>query len=110
MRVDTTVVETNIHYPTNSPLLADGARVLTPHDEAAWPAAAENAGRVRDRWRSVARRVFQIVHHSRAAGVRTSPKARAQRQASGQVALPRGHGHRPRGAPAGRRVADRLPG
>ena len=29
MRVDTTVVETNIHYPTDSGLLGDGARVLT---------------------------------------------------------------------------------
>jgi IS5 family transposase len=29
MRVDTTVVETNVHYPTDSSLLGDGARVLT---------------------------------------------------------------------------------
>jgi len=29
MRVDTTVVESNIHYPTDSGLLSDGARVLT---------------------------------------------------------------------------------
>jgi len=29
MRVDTTVVETNIHYPTDSSLLWDGVRVLT---------------------------------------------------------------------------------
>ena len=28
MRVDTTVVETNIHYPTDSSLLGDGVRVL----------------------------------------------------------------------------------
>src|SRR5437868_11822693 len=28
MRVDTTVVETNIHYPTDSSLLGDGGRVL----------------------------------------------------------------------------------
>jgi IS5 family transposase len=28
-RVDTTVVETNIHYPTDSSLLGDGVRVLT---------------------------------------------------------------------------------
>jgi IS5 family transposase len=28
MRVDTTVVETNIHYPTDSSLLGDGMRVL----------------------------------------------------------------------------------
>src|SRR6202007_1601286 len=29
MRVDTTVVETDIHYPTDSTLLGDGVRVLT---------------------------------------------------------------------------------
>lgn len=29
MRVDTTVVETHIHYPTDSSLLADGVRVVT---------------------------------------------------------------------------------
>jgi len=29
MRIDTAVVETNIHYPTDSGLLGDGARVLT---------------------------------------------------------------------------------
>ena len=29
MRVDTTVVESNIHYPTDSGLLNDGVRVLT---------------------------------------------------------------------------------
>ena len=28
MRVDTRVVETNVHYPTDSKLLGDGARVL----------------------------------------------------------------------------------
>jgi transposase, IS5 family len=29
MRVDTTVVETDIHYPTDSTLQGDGVRVLT---------------------------------------------------------------------------------
>ena len=29
MRVDTTVVETDIHHPTDSTLLGDGVRVLT---------------------------------------------------------------------------------
>jgi hypothetical protein len=28
-RIDTTVVETNVHYPTDSTLLRDGVRVLT---------------------------------------------------------------------------------
>src|SRR5947207_7631597 len=30
MRVDTTVVESNVHYPTDSSLLGDGVRVLIP--------------------------------------------------------------------------------
>src|SRR5260370_27491071 len=30
MRVDTTVVETNVHYPTDSSLLGDGGRGLVP--------------------------------------------------------------------------------
>jgi IS5 family transposase len=30
MRVDTTVVETNIHYPTDRSVLGDEVRVLTP--------------------------------------------------------------------------------
>src|SRR5438552_2857068 len=29
MRTDTTVVESNVHYPTDSSLLADGIRVLS---------------------------------------------------------------------------------
>ena len=29
LRIDTTVVETNVHYPTDSSLLDDGLRVLT---------------------------------------------------------------------------------
>jgi IS5 family transposase len=29
MRIDTTVIESNIHYPTDSSLLGDGVRVLT---------------------------------------------------------------------------------
>src|SRR5438270_8845477 len=41
MRVDTTVVETNIHYPTDSSLLGDGAGVDTGHEKSGacrgWP-------------------------------------------------------------------------
>jgi IS5 family transposase len=81
MRVDTTVVETNIHYPTDSTLLADGVRVLTRTMKQLGQRLRRTREHVRNRSRSVARRVFQIAHHSRATGVRTSPKARAQRQA-----------------------------
>src|SRR5580700_6181065 len=33
MRVDTTVVKTDVHHPIDSTLLGDGVRVPDPHDE-----------------------------------------------------------------------------
>lgn len=41
MRTDTTVVETNIHYPTDSSLLGDGVRVLTRRRLPGWPARSD---------------------------------------------------------------------
>jgi IS5 family transposase len=64
-RIDTTVVETNVHYPTDSTLLRDGIRVLTRTMHRADAALGDRARRVRDRRRSVARRVFAIVAESR---------------------------------------------
>jgi IS5 family transposase len=52
-RVDTTVVETNVHYPTDSTLLQDGVRVLTRAMQRAAPAAG--TARERNRLRSVTR-------------------------------------------------------
>ncbi len=65
LRVDTTVVETNIHYPTDSTLLADGVRVLTRTLKRLRRAVTEGVVPLRDRTRSVARRVFGIVQLSR---------------------------------------------
>lgn len=74
LRVDTTVVETNIHYPTDSTLLADGVRVLTR--------TLRRLGvPVRERLRSVARRVFEIAQRSRTTGARTSPALRERTRA-----------------------------
>ena len=67
LRVDTTVVETNIHYPTDSTLLADGVRVLTRTLTRLRTAATAGVVRLRDRTRSVARRVFTITQLSRRA-------------------------------------------
>jgi len=67
LRVDTTVVETNIHYPTDSTLLADGVRVLTRTLTRLRTAATAGGVRLRDRTRSVARRVFTITQLSRQA-------------------------------------------
>jgi IS5 family transposase len=64
-RVDTTVVETNVHYPTDSSLLQDGVRVLTRTMQRASAALGDAPGRVRNRLRSVARRVLAIGRQAR---------------------------------------------
>ena len=68
MRVDTTVVETNIHYPTDSSLLGDGARVLTRTMKKIERQAGKLKRKVRDRTRSVNRRVIAIATASRHKG------------------------------------------
>jgi IS5 family transposase len=68
LRVDTTVVETNIHYPTDSSLLGDGVRVLTRTLQRLRAAVTDGVVPLRDRTRSVARRVFAIAQLSRQAG------------------------------------------
>lgn len=73
LRVDTTVVETPIHYPTDSTLLADGVRVLTRTMQ-------QLGTRARNRARSVARRVFEIAHRSRSTGPRVGHAVREQSQ------------------------------
>jgi IS5 family transposase len=78
LRVDPTVVETNIHYPTDATLLADGVRVLTR-------TLRRLGAQVRTRTRSVARRVYEIAQRSRTAGPQTSPKVRAQSKARMKV-------------------------
>jgi transposase, IS5 family len=80
LRVDTTVVETDIHYPTDSSLLADGVRVLTRTLKRLGAGARGAAIHIRDRTRSVRRRVFEIVQRTRAAG-RGSARTPAQRKA-----------------------------
>ena len=52
MRVDTTVVETNIHYPTDSSLLGDGVRVLTRAMKKITAIAGAVGTKLRDRSRS----------------------------------------------------------
>jgi IS5 family transposase len=80
MRVDTTVVETDIHYPADSSLLADGVRVLTRTMKRLATHARGAVDHLRDRTRSVGRRVFEIAQRTRAAG-RGSATTQATRQA-----------------------------
>jgi Transposase domain (DUF772)/Transposase DDE domain len=69
-RIDTTVVETNVHYPTDSTLLQDGVRVLTQTMHRVHAALGDHATRVRDRRRSVARRCLAIRLQSRTPAMR----------------------------------------
>lgn len=60
MRLDTTVVETNIHYPTDSNLLGDGVRVLTRAMKRVVTIAGSGGAKLRDRSRSVKLRILEI--------------------------------------------------
>jgi transposase, IS5 family len=65
MRVDTTVVETNVHYPTDSSLLGDGVRVLTRAMKRVTGLAGAAGTKMRDRSRSVKLRVLDIARAAR---------------------------------------------
>lgn len=65
MRVDTTVVETHIHYPTDSSLLADGVRVVTRTLQRLETLVGRGRQAVRDRSRSVTRRLLEILYAAR---------------------------------------------
>ncbi|SPJ17055.1 transposase [Burkholderiales bacterium] len=60
MRVDTTVVETDIHYPTDSSLLGDGVRVLTRAMKRIGELACAAGAKLRDRTKSARRYALQI--------------------------------------------------
>ena len=68
MRVDTTVVETNIHYPTDSSLLGDGARVLTRTMKKVEKVTGGLKKRIRDRMRSINKKVMAIALAGRRKG------------------------------------------
>jgi transposase, IS5 family len=68
MRVDTTVVETNIHYPTDSSLLGDGARVLTRLMKKVAATVGGLKERVRNRMRSVRKKVIGVAIAARRKG------------------------------------------
>jgi len=74
MRVDTTVVETNVHYPTDSSLLGDGVRVLIRSMKKVTKIAGEAGTRLRDRSRSVKLRVLDIARAARSRAKQSSEK------------------------------------
>jgi IS5 family transposase len=65
LRVDTTVVETHVHYPTDSTLLRDSVRVLTRTMQRAGTVLGGVAAHVRNRLRSVGRQVLAIAQTAR---------------------------------------------
>lgn len=77
MRVDTTVVETNIHYPTDSSLLGDGVRVLTRVMKRVTAIAGAVGTTLRDRTRSVKYRLLEIGRASRTRGGPAKEKLQA---------------------------------
>jgi len=68
MRVDTTVVETNIHHPSDSTLLGDGVRVLTRTMGKIAEIAGAAGAVLRDRSRSVKLRLLEIARTARTRG------------------------------------------
>ena len=68
MRMDTTVVETDIHHPTDSTLLGDGVRVLTRVMRKITQIAGAVGTKLRDRSRSVKLRLLEIGRVARAKG------------------------------------------
>ena len=68
MRVDTTVVETDIHHPTDSTLLGDGVRVLIRTMKKITKIAGEVGTKLRDRSRGVKLRLLEIARIARAKG------------------------------------------
>jgi IS5 family transposase len=68
MRLDTTVVETNIHYPTDSNLLGDGVRVLIRAMKRIGEIAGQQGAKLRDRSRSVKFRILEIGRVVRSKG------------------------------------------
>jgi transposase, IS5 family len=72
LRTDGTVVETNIHYPTDSSLLGDGVRLLSRTVKQARQVLRETAGRsrqlFRDRTRSAKQQGKRILEATRQRG------------------------------------------
>src|SRR6266571_5308463 len=88
LRTDTTAVETNIHHPTDSSLLADGIRVLTRGLKRISGACETGALKVVDHRRAAKRRVLEIC---RAAKTLTEAGRQKLKESYGKlIALTRG--------------------
>jgi IS5 family transposase len=74
LRLDTTVVEANVHYPTDSSLLEDGARVLTRTMKKIVEVTKKAGPGRRDRMRSIGYRAMEIARTSRSQGPQVQEK------------------------------------
>ena len=72
------MVETNIHYPTDSGLLSDGARVLTRTMKQIAGKAGGLKRKIRDRRRSVQKRVMALAQALRHKGIEGEQKRRRE--------------------------------
>lgn len=88
MRVDTTLVESNIHYPTDSTSLGDGVRVLIRTMKKVTKLTGGVGTNLRDRSRSVAQRVREIA---RAARSKAPPNQETIKQAYDKLLKATGH-------------------
>jgi IS5 family transposase len=82
LRTDTTVVESNIHYPTDSSLLGDGVRVLTRALRGIAKQCEAGAVAVVNHDRSVKRRLLEI---SRSAKVLTEASQQRLKDGYGKI-------------------------
>src|SRR5262249_51831638 len=73
-RVDTTGVETDIRYPTDSRLLADGVRVLGRALKRIEQATGVCGTKLRDRMRATTHRVLEIARAARSRGPDARPR------------------------------------
>jgi IS5 family transposase len=84
LRLDSSVVETNIHYPVDSTLLADGVRVLSRTMVRAKPILHEAVERARtlfrNRTRSVRRVTKQLIDATRRRGEQASQEVQDRYQ------------------------------
>ncbi|HTP28645.1 MAG TPA: ISNCY family transposase [Anaeromyxobacteraceae bacterium] len=88
LRTDTTVVESNVHYPTDSSLLQDGIRVLTRAVKRIAQECPVGAVQIIDHTRSAQRRVLEI--HRAAKSFSEAARQRMKGSYSGLMSLARG--------------------
>jgi IS5 family transposase len=78
LRTDGTVVETNIHYPTDSSLLADGVRILSRTLKRAQAVVGEATNQAKQLFRDRSRSAKQQAHRIANAARQRSAAAQAQ--------------------------------